>query len=458
MIIRGAGHCVKWLNAFPPKGGVSDQYAPRILAMKRPLDYIKDCSIGWGRHVQASNQNNPTNTNLERTVTGIVIKHLENIQGGYELMDLQTGNAITRHYAKELPITPEVIKRVEELAKRDGFRPHAEPIIRTYALLAGVDNQNDNTKEDNTEQEEDNIEQEEQSVSDNDESVSDDDDDDSMPELVEMGDAGGLEDSDEEDSEKEEPFIPGVADNQSTFSEDPIPDGDPIPELLRRSDRVPVQRTMLSPTFQGKTYDVNHLVAQVKPTSTLEYTTEEAPVLIKAFGKIFAQTYSLKQGMKKWGKEATKAAETEMRQLHDRFCWRPLHVKDLTSKQRRLAMNSLFFLTEKRDGRIKGRTVADGSKQRLWINKDEVSSPTVATESIILSAIIDAKEGREVAILDIPNAFIQTENEKLKPHHERDVIKIKGVLADMLVAIDPEMHGPYLTKENGVSVLYLELR
>ena len=74
-----------------------------------------------------------------------------------------------------------------------------------------------------------------------------------------------------------------------------------------------------------------------------------------------------------------------------------------------------------------------------------------------MSAIIDAKEEREVAVVDIPNAFIQTDNEKLKSHHERDVMKVKGRLADMLVEIDPELYGPFLTKENGMSVLYLEI-
>jgi len=111
-------------------------------------------------------------------------------------------------------------------------------------------------------------------------------------------------------------------------------------------------------------------------------------------------------------------------------------------------MNSLFFVTEKRDGRIKGRTVADGSKQRLWINKEDVSGPTVTVESVTVSAIIDAKEQREVTVLDIPNAFIQTNNEKLKSHHKTHYV---------LVEIDPDSHGPYLTKENEVSALHLEI-
>jgi len=36
-------------------------------------------------------------------------------------------------------------------------------------------------------------------------------------------------------------------------------------------------------------------------------------------------------------------------------------------------------------------------------------------------------------------------------------MKVKGTLVGMLVEIDPDTHGPYLTKENGVSVLCLEI-
>ena len=112
-------------------------------------------------------------------------------------------------------------------------------------------------------------------------------------------------------------------------------------------------------------------------------------------------------------------------------------------------MESLIFLTEKRDGRIKARTVADGSKQRLWMTKEEAASPTVDLKSLFLSAVLDAKEGREVAVIDIPNdAFTLTMNEKLKESHETDLMKIKGRLADMLVEMAPEVCADYVTKEN----------
>jgi len=38
------------------------------------------------------------------------------------------------------------------------------------------------------------------------------------------------------------------------------------------------------------------------------------------------------------------------------------------------------------------------------------------------------------------HAFIQNKNEKLKSHHETDIMKAKGSLADMLVEIDPDTH------------------
>ena len=37
----------------------------------------------------------------------------------------------------------------------------------------------------------------------------------------------------------------------------------------------------------------------------------------------------------------------------------------------------------------------------------------VATDSIFVTGVIDAKEGRAVAILDIANAFLHAENDKI---------------------------------------------
>jgi hypothetical protein len=88
---------------------------------------------------------------------------------------------------------------------------------------------------------------------------------------------------------------------------------------------------------------------------------------------------SLKSGLKEWGDKAYIDAESEMKQLHFRNTFKPMHWKELIDTQRQMVLESHMFLKEKRDGKIKGRNVAGGNKQRDYISKEDASSPTVAT-------------------------------------------------------------------------------
>eukprot|EP00957_Ditylum_brightwellii_P144934 11039312-Ditylum_brightwellii.AAC.1 len=72
-----------------------------------------------------------------------------------------------------------------------------------------------------------------------------------------------------------------------------------------------------------------------------------------------------------------------------------------------------MFLKEKRSGEIKCRGCADGRKQRLYKTKEETHAPTVLTEAMFLTAIFDALEGRYVAIVNIPGAFMQARIDEL---------------------------------------------
>ena len=73
-----------------------------------------------------------------------------------------------------------------------------------------------------------------------------------------------------------------------------------------------------------------------------------------------------------------------------------------------------MFLKLNRYGEINGASVAGGNKQVEFISKEEAGSPMVATEVVLLSCVIDAQEHRDVATIEILNAFIQTRFEKIK--------------------------------------------
>jgi hypothetical protein len=56
---------------------------------------------------------------------------------------------------------------------------------------------------------------------------------------------------------------------------------------------------------------------------------------------------------------------------------------------------------------------------------DDAASPTAMTESILITATIDAKQKRDVMTADIPNAFVQTNvDKKNQVKGERIIMKI----------------------------------
>ena len=70
----------------------------------------------------------------------------------------------------------------------------------------------------------------------------------------------------------------------------------------------------------------------------------------------------------------------------------------------------------------------------------------------MLSCTIDAKENRDVGIIDIPNAFMQVDMD------DTVHMKLEGNMAELLVKIDPKLYRPYVLIENGKTVLYVELK
>ena len=72
-----------------------------------------------------------------------------------------------------------------------------------------------------------------------------------------------------------------------------------------------------------------------------------------------------------------------------------------------------MFLNRKCGGGIKGRGCADGRKQRAYTAKEDVALLTMANEAVFLTAVIDSLEGHEVAVFDVPGAFMQADMDEL---------------------------------------------
>ena len=484
---------VKWLNSFPPKGGISAYYSPRTIMGGTPIDYETHCKFNFGAYVQAEYLSDPTNTMEERTKDAIYLDTLDGPQGGYECMNLRTGRIITAYKLYELPVTDLVKARVEELARQDKV-----PTKLTFvdprkkvpddeddgeipdlddASIAGVD-EVDEVEPLHPETIELELHEDDELFH-----MANEEDGSGIDEPYVI-DLTGEEDDDEYYATKDMLQQGSEADQRPIIKQEVIKQEEEYPadsmqelraaeaemdatleatmqEFREEAERPrrevqPVDRlqpsTVPGEFAKGQSYSQGscHLLTQgMKPD--MEYDRTESIVMARTMISM-VQTYSLKAGIKKFGDKAVKAAAKEMTQLHERNCFKPVDVRTLTEQERKKALESLIFLTEKRDGNIKVRACANGSKQRQWMTKEDTSSPTVSLPAVLATAVIDAYEGREVAVIDIPNAFVQTENVGEVVH-----MKIRGEMALILVQLFSEYYKDYLTEENGTPVLYVQV-
>ena len=150
--------------------------------------------------------------------------------------------------------------------------------------------------------------------------------------------------------------------------------------------------------------------------------------------------------MKIFGEQAKEAASKEMDQLHRRNCFSPIAPTMMTDSEKGKTVEGIMFVTKKRDDTIKARYVMNGKPTRAWDTEDS-ASPTAMLESIMLTAIVDAHEQRDVMTADVPNAFIQADMPTPKDGEDRTIIKIAGVLAELLETQAPEVYSVYCVHE-----------
>ncbi len=100
------------------------------------------------------------------------------------------------------------------------------------------------------------------------------------------------------------------------------------------------------------------------------------------------------------------------------------------------------FVKKKHMGQFKGCKVELGNKQRDFISKKNASSPTVSKESVLLIFLVDVQKNHNVAIVEIPNAFIQMVVEN---NEDKVIMRIRGHMVDVLVKAAPKVYGLYVS-------------
>jgi hypothetical protein len=149
---------------------------------------------------------------------------------------------------------------------------------------------------------------------------------------------------------------------------------------------------------------------------------------------------TIKQALKKYSKDARKAISAEMSQLLSKKVWKPLISKKQAkhSKHHNILPSSMFlkekFLANGSFEKLKARLVAGGHRtdQSLY-TVDDLASPTVCLESVMMVLSISANESRDIEAIDFPGAYL---NANLA---EPQLMKLDRVMAEEAVKLDPNL-------------------
>jgi hypothetical protein len=206
----------------------------------------------------------------------------------------------------------------------------------------------------------------------------------------------------------------------------------------------PVRKTKIN--YEHQYYHQFTQLAGIIPQGPQSDTATDLQNHILAVGSVFNQI-SAKAGVKRYGDKAIKAIVQECKQLDDKKAFKLRDMKSLSELKRKRALRSISPVNEKRCGRIKGRTVADGRGQREYISREDATSPTVSIEALILSIAINAKEGRAVATANVKEPIcMRTWTKPLSC--------CKGDMVDYMVQANPEKYGPRVhTSKSGKQLL-----
>jgi hypothetical protein len=488
-----------WLNSMPSATGISTQFSPRELVLRTRLKYKQHCRTPFGAYCEVHEDNAPTNSMMTRTTPAICLGPTGNLQGTYLFFSLVTGQILRRRRWTELPVPDSVIARVAHFAQKSGNPPGLTFTDRQHHEYTWSDDDIVGSDDPPTAPFSDisadtpgvQLDRTPSSISfhdlpsdyDTDTAPNDD------PDWAQMAD-DALANADIDDGEVLPPppevividddedvplpspikqtlaYLPKVEPDNSGPTSTPLPFSPNVRRNPPRA-RAPPQRLADYHLFTTVAADVNTSFPYTDARGRqvdLAITDENHIahvchyVMLHCAESTFIgnpnnkKQYGLKAGLRKFAERGNDALMKELRQFHVLRCFSPKDPKTLSRDDRRKALSSLMFLTEKRSGEVKARGCADGSKQRDHIAKEEATAPTVTSDAIFIQSTIFAHEDRDIATCDIPGAFLQVDN----PDYV--LMRLDGILAELMVTIAPNIYRKYITTTaKGKPVLYVQL-
>ena len=440
---------ITMMNSIHRKGGVHGTMSPRTIVTGKRLripPYPPGAFI-YGVHGNSSNS-----IDKMRTFDALYLRPNDG-GGGHFVYNIHTMQRNSVHRViginkRPIPMTQITVDLINQQAKQE-----QQPDGIVFGDIDGVTTLNDfETVPSNSEDDDDD---DRSYLTSDDQSL--DGDHDLSGDFIEPTD----ETHDLEDAE-EDPGVQIVEEEDNDALLEDLPDLDPPSEDEAEEIAVEPEQNQVEPEAPIDIEEIDeeedeaqvHNEPEMIPEQDPEFSHLNGPYwamgsqgrtdyclsIIKDYGNVEATLsspqYGFEKGLKLFRKKGYKATMEELDEnLLGKNVIDMLDPSDVSWGIFQMSLAYLMFLKRKRSGKIKARGCADGRPQREYITKLESSAPTVKIHALFVSCLIDAVEGRRVAITDIPGAFLSAD---WPPSAPPCYLRFEGVMVDMICELVPE--------------------
>ena len=401
LLVYSVLNSIRCINLFPCAG--SPNCPPRELFSGMKTDVKRDFPIAFGDYCLCYDTSNAfINSSRPRMEECIALIPTGNRDGDVTFLNLRTGRIITRNRFDVLPTPDSVITHINRQYDSVVGKPYRETaVFRSDAQI-----------------------------------FSDDYD-------------GPFDDAIEMDSPEEELNTPlggdAIADNNIDTEEVVIM---PMSDNSTVSDEVVTPTAPITVPITGETIihsiPVNTDVgsADVVPSSDFPVQSSRYPQRDNRTtwkNRVFMAT--VKSAVKMHGRAALISMLKEIKSIAvDKAAFIPVNPRHLSYDEMKRIIPSFLFLKEKFDPngnfeKLKSRLVAGGHMQnKSEYEVSETSSPCVATQSVLITAAIAAKERRHVVTADIGVAYLNAN----MPEDKKILMRLSRDHSEMLCWLKPE--------------------
>jgi len=439
-------YCVYRINGEVTSGSL-DNLSPNEKLYGRSIDAKSDLKHAFGDYVQVA-EGETDNSMTERTRGAIALMPTGNEDGSWWYFILKTGKPVRRTNATALPMPDEIIEVLNNLAKDSKSKLKFGELIKIGSFRSAYTDEDIGHAD----------------------GESDIDLDQYAPVFIEPLHVDGEADVDPQPMEADEyidddhrAMLPVTVDDifgpdeqEDDLEEHVIYRGelDGEAEVVQEAEQPLAVNTPLGESVQPH-YNLRSNRAQPGRWAKVMTANKEYMRIYREFTRReFGLNMTVRQGIQKLGYDAILAVVQEIMSLCNMETFEGKKVADMSEEQLKRIITSKTFLKEKftPEGiyeRLKARLVAGGHLQSR--EETEGASPTPATEAVFMLSAIAAFEGRAVATVDFPSAFLLADIPEDAPEV---FVELNRFETKVLIKIDPKFK-EYI-QENGKCLVKLK--